>query len=79
MSLRDTECRGNLGGTAGEEDFVSPHLPPTEIASSLALLAKTVEVGRDCFAMLAMTVWISGIASSLTFFAKTKGLSPSRR
>ena len=29
--------------------FVSPHLP-TGIASSPALLAKTVGVGRDCFA-----------------------------
>ena len=31
------------------EGFVSPHIPSTEIASSLALLAKTVEVGRVCF------------------------------
>jgi len=40
------ECRGNLGGAVAKvfgDRFVSPHLP-TEIASSLALLAKTVVV-----------------------------------
>ena len=48
MSLRGTECHGNLGGVVGE-CFVSPHRPSAEIASSLILLATTVEVGRDCF------------------------------
>ena len=47
-----TNCRGNLGGVVARalgDCFVSPHLP-TGIASSPALLAKTVGVGRDCFA-----------------------------
>jgi len=33
-------CRGNLSG-AVDERFVSPHFPSAEIASSLALLART--------------------------------------
>jgi len=42
LSLRGTGCRGNLGGAVAER-FVSPHFPSAEIASSLALLAKTGE------------------------------------
>ena len=46
LSLRGTECRGNPGGAAARAlvtAFPFP-LPSTEIASSLALLAKTVWV-----------------------------------
>jgi len=55
MSLRGTECRGNLGVVLGGVH----RLPSTEIASSLALLAKTVEVGQDCFAefTLSQILW----------------------